>query len=170
MAPPDAQQVADMTGENGASFSAKSHPANSAEITRSGKRAKKGPGFRATAPAPPVDMRWKPGVSGNPSGRPGTLAAMRRALEEAGGESIYRESLIALASGGDDVPPSVQLGAVIELGNRLYGRPEQQVNLTGDENSPALAQLGAATLARLMAALAEPTAPPALPDVTVAGK
>jgi hypothetical protein len=73
------------------------------------------------------------------------------------------EGLMALASGQDDPPPSVRLGALCELGNRLYGRPEQAISVTGESGS----SLDTAR-AQLVAALLEQIGRSGLPDVTAA--
>lgn len=78
---------------------------------------------------------WRKGEVANPGGRPATLAEMRAHLTREGGAEVYRTGLLELARGGPDVPPSVRLGAIHELGDRLFGRAEQAVHVTGEVTS-----------------------------------
>lgn len=120
---------------------------------------------RQNTPRSRPSTLWKPGQSGNPGGRPATLAGMRSALERVGGHALYRKQLLRLVRGGEAIPASVQMSAVTELGNRLYGKAEQAVHVTGDDGA-RLPTLDSAGLKRLLTAIAALEADEAAIDVT----
>lgn len=80
---------------------------------------------------------WKPGQSGNPSGRPKTKPfkeAIRRAVEAAGTDTEKLDrlatALYAKALEGD-------VSAIREIGDRLDGKVAQAI-IGGDEEDPAV--------------------------------
>src|SRR3954470_20656914 len=92
---------------------------------------------------------WKPGVSGNPGGRP---SPQRMSLTEAC-RVHTKEAVEALGASLSD--PKVRVPAAVALLDRGWGRPKQQIEATGD-GSMALHLLAAQTVSgELLAALNE---------------
>jgi len=82
---------------------------------------------------PREDTQWKPGQSGNPSGRPkgsvSIVALYHRLLREdpSRAERIVNR-VLDMAEGGD----MLALQAVKEITSRIDGAVPKQVNVTGD--------------------------------------
>lgn len=70
---------------------------------------------------------WKPGQSGNPSGRPKVAAEVRALARQYGAEALAK--LVALMRHAPD--ERVQLAAARELLNRGYGKVPQSVEFNG---------------------------------------
>lgn len=73
---------------------------------------------------------FKPGVSGNPNGRPKSLKEITDLAREAGPDAVKR--LIKLSKGKG----AVALQAARALLDRGYGRPSQSIQVTGSDNGP----------------------------------
>lgn len=76
-------------------------------------------------------MPWKPGESGNPEGNKRTrqwYATLDRAIQQDDGKRLRAaaEKLLDLAADGED-------WAIKELGDRLDGKPRQQIEAVDDE-------------------------------------
>lgn len=90
---------------------------------------------------------WKPGQSGNLNGRPKKkplTEELERLLAEDAPKgkgqtwaAVIAEALVKRASKGD-------VRAIVELGNRIEGRPVQAVELTADVNAEIVERLQAA--------------------------
>jgi hypothetical protein len=74
-------------------------------------------------PGPPLETRWQPGQSGNPSGRRPMPPEVIEALQ-AGSEAAAKR-LVELCASNDE---RIALAASEALLSRLYGRPTQQVD------------------------------------------
>ena len=70
--------------------------------------------------------QFKPGQSGNPGGRPRTIAVIREAAQQEGVACI--RALVRLRD-GKGVTPAVQRAAADSLLDRGFGRPEQTVSV-----------------------------------------
>lgn len=85
-------------------------------------------------------MTWGAGESGNPNGTVKTRrwsAAIERALDKrAGGDGQSHKELDKLAEKLLANCDTGDLAALKELGDRLDGKPKQQMELTGDKNNP----------------------------------
>ncbi len=82
---------------------------------------------------------WKPGQSGNPSGRPKIVGEIQHLARKA--TTLAIETLTRIAS-DRKAPPAAQVAAAVALLDRGYGRPGQAVDLnvnrkTHDEMSDA---------------------------------
>lgn len=76
---------------------------------------------------------WKPGQSGNPSGRPKS-ASVIAALAQEKTESAL-EVLMQIMQ-DPEKPAASRVSAAVALLDRGYGRPAQSVQLSGDEDNP----------------------------------
>src|SRR5262245_25079110 len=76
---------------------------------------------------------WPPGVSGNPGGRPKGLAALVR-QETAEGEELVRFMLRVMRNRRQSM--RVRMEAVAWLADRGFGKPMQQVEMSGAEAGP----------------------------------
>lgn len=78
--------------------------------------------------------RWRPGKSGNPSGRTAVTAELRRLARDFTELGLWR--LVKIIQ-DDKAPPQVQVQAVGLLFDRGYGRPVQPIEsgLPGDFES-----------------------------------
>ena len=113
---------------------------------------------------------WKPGQSGNPSGRPkGTRDLAGYVLEVTGGGKELVDALVSLARGvvpniavqegsrprkDQQVRPADQLKAIEMLLDRGFGRSPQQLDIAHSVTDRPLAYLSDATL-RLLVESAE---------------
>lgn len=79
-------------------------------------------------------MRFKPGVSGNPGGRPKGLAAALRAKYGPDAQKLVSE-LEKIAFAKEGVPPRVRVDAIRELLNRHSGKPPDIVKLEDDDGT-----------------------------------
>ena len=70
--------------------------------------------------------RWKPGQSGNPSGRRKTDPAVIETLKAA--TTLAARTLVDLAEDADN--PRIRLQAAEAILNRVYGRPTQPIDAT----------------------------------------
>jgi hypothetical protein len=70
-------------------------------------------------------MPFKPGKSGNPSGRPRMPEELKRSFQEAAPKAL--RTLIAILDGENGAKPSDQVRAAEVLMNRGYGMPVQAV-------------------------------------------
>ena len=87
---------------------------------------------------PPVGNRFRPGQSGNPTGRPKTAGLVKRLRKRYGDDAKeLLEQLHALACGPHD-NPGIRLAAIRELLNRGWGIPVQPVELAGEDGGPVL--------------------------------
>jgi hypothetical protein len=76
---------------------------------------------------------WKPGQSGNPSGRPADYAGFRaRAREFMSDEGV--ELLISMAR-------KKEINALRLLAEYAYGKPQQRVDVTGDLGGKVVFQI-----------------------------
>lgn len=95
---------------------------------------------------------WPRGVSGNPSGTvagtPKVKQALMRLLRlspertfevKTRGDQVAAE-LVRLALKSRD--PRVRLSAIVEILNRLYGRPAQELAITGEQRTRIVVELG----------------------------
>ena len=87
------------------------------------KRKEKPANTAVARPGPPLETRWQPGQSGNPSGRRPMPPEVVEALQ-AGSEAAAKR-LVELCSSNDE---RVALAASEALLSRLYGKPTQQVD------------------------------------------
>ena len=71
---------------------------------------------------------FKPGQSGNPSGRPKVEGFIRELAQRHGPEAL--QTLVELLRSGKE---PIRLGAAEALLNRGYGRPAQAVELAGPD-------------------------------------
>ena len=79
-------------------------------------------------------MPWKPGESGNPEGAKRQrkwYGTIDRAITQDNGERLRKaaEALLDAAAAGED-------WAIKELGDRLDGKPRQQIEAVDDEGRP----------------------------------
>ena len=75
---------------------------------------------------------WLPGQSGNPAGRkpgPSFMDEVRKALEKGGTLATIIKAYLKAAEKGD-------LRAIMDLADRLDGKPLQRQELTGAEGGP----------------------------------
>ena len=79
-------------------------------------------------------MTWKPGVSGNPSGRPRVAAEVRELAREHTTTAVAK--LVELLQSSD---PWVALASAQQLLDRGYGKPAAAVSIDAQLNSPAAA-------------------------------
>jgi len=86
--------------------------------------------------------KWKPGQSGNPSGRPKGIAALARQHKD--------KALEVLVAGMEDTDPKVRITAAKEILDRGYGKP---LTMTADVTD-ATNELDDDTLDAAIAALA----------------
>ena len=101
-----------------------------------------------------VKTRFKPGMSGNPSGRAKNcvltdmLDAIGNEIDPKTGKTFFQvaaEALLAKAFRGD-------IGAFRELADRVEGKPRQRMEITGAEGSPLVPEQ---TLEQVQARIAE---------------
>jgi hypothetical protein len=87
-------------------------------------KSKDAPANTAVArPGPPLETRWQPGQSGNPSGRRPMPPEVVEALQA--GSEVAAKRLVELCASNDE---RVALAASEALLSRLYGKPTQQVD------------------------------------------
>jgi hypothetical protein len=78
---------------------------------------------------PPIDTRFKPGQSGNPSGRPAAIREVERLAREHSADAI---DALAQIMRNSKSPPSARVSAAETLLNRAWGKPSQTVELNGE--------------------------------------
>lgn len=83
-----------------------------------------GTGNPGNRPLPPIETRFKPGVSGNPSGRP----KKNRDLEKTA-EFYVDEAVKVLASALKDDDAKVRIAAANAILDRARGKPKQAVEI-----------------------------------------
>lgn len=71
--------------------------------------------------------RWEPGVSGNPSGRPKTPEGAKAEMKDAAFAAVLE--LIRIAK---DKKNKKQLQAIEDLLDRVYGKPNQPIDVDGE--------------------------------------
>jgi hypothetical protein len=98
-------------------------PASTAEISAIAEVTTSAPLVSASNPENRPPHLWKPGQSGNPSGRPKGLTAIMRAYQAA--EPEARERLLQLMRSEDG---NVALKAAQYVIDRAYGKPVQAVS------------------------------------------
>jgi hypothetical protein len=84
-----------------------------------------------------ANPNWKPGVSGNPNGRPPKGQALTDVLREKADAQEIADQLLAMARDGD-------LGALKYIYDRIDGKPRESVDMshTGHiDNRPDLSEL-----------------------------
>jgi len=84
-----------------------------------------------TSPSPPHSGRWKPGQSGNPSGRPKSKPfkeALQEVISRVGLQGAAA-ALVARANTGD-------VAAIKEIGDRLDGKVPQSIG--GSDELPPI--------------------------------
>ena len=103
---------------------------------------------------------YKPGVSGNPGGRPRqpqTIAARRIVADvkelarEYASEAISTLKIMMLDT---KTPPAARLGAAIALLDRGYGKPRQEVSVDASYDLTKLSLEDLETLERILAPVA----------------
>lgn len=72
-------------------------------------------------------FRWKPGQSGNPSGRPAVIAELRDLARAHTGEALETLCEVMRDKGA---PPAARVAAVSHILDRGYGKPTQHVSAT----------------------------------------
>lgn len=75
-------------------------------------------------------MPFKPGQSGNPSGRPAVIREALEAFRNPEDLKFLRDRLIEIARGDD----KTAVAAIKEYHDRAYGKPPQAI--TGDDGKP----------------------------------
>jgi hypothetical protein len=83
-------------------------------------------------------MTWQPGQTGNPLGQPKTLKPWREAINRAIKRREESDPL-ALEKLADKLLSKVAEGdvsAIKEFGDRIDGKPQQAVELSGDAENP----------------------------------
>lgn len=81
-------------------------------------------------------MKWKPGQSGNPKGRPKLEYSFTTILRtKAAQRPDLIDRLFALADSEDE---RVALQAIVTIANRLDGMPKQATEITGADGGPVV--------------------------------
>lgn len=99
-----------------------------------------------TRHAPPEHTWWKPGVSGNPGGRPRVVGELK---ELARSYTLEAMETLAKVMRDDNAPPAARVAAVGHILDRGYGKPTQHISQT-------VRQVREMTDAELLAFLAGP--------------
>lgn len=92
-------------------------------------------------PAPP----WKPGQSGNPSGRPKSWLTILREQHGKGAERALVSALYGYAlnrpelANRDKIPAREQVQAAQYLSDRIWGKVRQDIEVTGAGGGPLMA-------------------------------
>lgn len=82
---------------------------------------------------PSKDALWKPGQSGNPGGRPKEEKEVLALARERSKEAIER--LVLIMQGPNDKLAMMAAQAILD---RAFGKPRQQMELTGEDGAPVL--------------------------------
>lgn len=77
-----------------------------------------------TSDGPKEPYRWKPGQSGNPSGRPKVIGEIRDLARAHTVDAL--ETLLAVMS-SKEAPPAARVSAAAHILDRGYGKPQQSV-------------------------------------------
>ena len=81
----------------------------------------------ANRPLPPEATRFKPGVSGNPNGRPKKQLAVQKSAED-----HIEDALKVLVDAMKDPDPKVRIAAANAILDRGMGKPKQSVEMKAD--------------------------------------
>jgi hypothetical protein len=79
-------------------------------------------------------MTFKPGVSGNPGGRPKVVGELRALAREHTAAAL--EALVEIV-GSKKAPPAARVAAANSILDRGYGRPETKIDATLEQSNSA---------------------------------
>jgi len=82
-----------------------------------------------------ANPNWKPGISGNPSGRPKIVGEIRTLAREHTAAAL--KTLIDIA-GDKKAPAAARVAAAAHLLDRGYGRPETKIEATIEPREPSV--------------------------------
>jgi hypothetical protein len=81
-----------------------------------------------------IGMTFKPGVSGNPGGRPRVMGELRVLAREHTAAAL--EALVEIL-GSKKAPPAARVAAANAILDRGYGRPESRIDATLEQSNSA---------------------------------